>query len=129
MRTARIACLVFGVAAAIGAGQAYAQNTAPNTCFRSRDMVEWKAADAHTMYVSTSSGKYYKVTFNQPCTALTAIGARLITKFHGPDSVCGPNDWDLRVAASGSGSMSCMVSSQTLLSPGEVAAIPSRARP
>jgi hypothetical protein len=109
--------------------QASAQDVSSGACFYARDMGEWKSPDAHTMYVSVNPDRTYEVTFNQPCNALSFLNARLITKFSGPDSVCGPLDWNLRVADRAGNRQSCMVSSMRLMSPAEVAAIPAKYRP
>jgi hypothetical protein len=115
--------------AALPVVQASAQDVASGACFYGRDMEEWKSPDPHTMFVSVNPDRTYKITFNQPCSPLSYVGARLITKFHGPDSVCGPMDWDLQVADRDGDRQSCMVSSMTLMTPAEVAAIPSKYRP
>ena len=129
MRAATFALLSVGFVAAVSAGPVSAQDVSSGACFYGRNMEEWKSPDAHTMYVSVSPDRTYKVTFNQPCTALSYVDARLITKFSGPDSVCGPLDWNLRVADRAGNRQSCMVSSMALMSPAEVAAIPSKYRP
>jgi hypothetical protein len=129
MRAATFALLGVGMMAALCGGQAYAQDVASGACFYGRDMEEWKSPDPHTMYVSVNPGRTYRVTFNQPCSPLSYVDARIITKFHGPDSVCGPMDWDLHVSDREGNRQACMVSSMSLMTPAEVAAIPSKYRP
>jgi hypothetical protein len=127
MRVATFA--LAGLMLAVCASQASAQDVASGACFRARDMGEWKSPNPHMMYVSVNPDRTYEVTFNQPCTPLSYVDARLITKFDGPDSVCGPLDWDLRVADRHGNRESCMVTSMRLMSPAEVAAIPAKYRP
>jgi hypothetical protein len=120
---------LLGLTAAISSGPVFAQDVASGACFYGRNMEEWKSPDPHIMYVSVDPDRTYKITFNQPCSGLSFVGARLITKFHGPDSVCGPIDWDLQVADRQGNRQACIVNSMTLMSPAEVAAIPSKYRP
>jgi hypothetical protein len=129
MRTATLALLSVGIAAAVFAGPVSAQDVASGACFRGRDMEEWKSPDPHTMYVSVNPDRTYKLTFNQPCTPLSYVDARITTKFHGPDSVCGPLDWDLRVGDRNGNHQACIVRSMSLMAPAEVAAIPGKYRP
>ena len=129
MRAATIAFLSLGVLAASLAGQASAQGVTPGDCFYGRDMEEWRSPDPHTMYVSVNNDRYYRVDFRQPCSGLSYVGARLITKFNGPDSVCGPLDWDLQVADRQGSRQACIVNSMTRMTPAEVAAIPPKFRP
>ncbi|HEY1837647.1 MAG TPA: DUF6491 family protein [Rhizomicrobium sp.] len=129
MRTTILALLSGAILAAVCTGHASGQDVSSGACFRSRDMGEWKSPDPHTMYVSVNPDRTYKVTFNQPCAALSYMDARLITKFHGPDSVCGPADWDLQVADREGDREACIVNAMRLMSPAEVAAIPSKDRP
>jgi hypothetical protein len=66
------------------------------------------------------------------CPELTYPDAHLITVWRGSNEVCGPLDWDLKVAdGSGPGSFAvpCIVKGQTRLSPAEVAAIPKKFKP
>jgi hypothetical protein len=127
MRAATFA--LAGLMLAVCAGQASAQDVASGACFYGRDMGEWKSPNPHVMYVSVSPSRTYEVTFNQPCSALSFNDARLITKFSGPDSVCGPLDWDLHVADRAGNRQYCMVTAMRLMSPSEVSAIPSKYRP
>jgi hypothetical protein len=127
MRAATFALV--GLTLALCAGQASAQDISSGACFRASNMGEWKSPNPRVMYVAVDLDRTYEVTFNQPCNALSFNDARLITKFSGPDSVCGPLDWNLRVADRAGNRQSCMVSSMRLMSPSEVAAIPSKYRP
>jgi hypothetical protein len=129
MRVATLAFLSVGVMAATCAGQVSAQDVASNACFRGRDMGEWKSPEPHTMYVSVNPDRTYKLTFNQPCTPLSYADARITTKFSGPDSVCSPIDWDLRVGDRHGNRQACIVSTMSLMAPAEVAAIPGKYRP
>lgn len=129
MRAATLALLSVGMMAATCVGSASARDVASGACFYGRDMEEWKSPDPHTMYVSVNPDRTYKLTFNQPCTPLSYTDAHITTKFHGPDSVCGPIDWDLRVGDRHGNRQACIVSSMTLMSPAEVAAIPGKYRP
>jgi hypothetical protein len=129
MRTTLLGVLGAAVLATACASQVSAQDVSSGACFYGRDMEEWKSPDAHTMYVSVNPGRTYRVTFNQPCTPLSYTAAHITTKFSGPDSVCGPLDWDLHVSDRHGNRQACIVSSMSLMTPAEVAAVPSKYRP
>jgi hypothetical protein len=75
--------------------------------------------------------KYYRLDLAGTCPALRQPDAHLITHTRGPDTVCAAIDWDLKVSEGASFRFSepCIVKTMTLLTPGEVAAIPKEFKP
>jgi hypothetical protein len=105
---------------------------AENQCFPISEFENWRAPDAKTMYLRVSVNEYYRIDMAGECPELTYPDAHLITVWRGSNEVCGPLDWDLKVAdGSGPGSFAvpCIVKGQTRLSPAEVAAIPKKFKP
>lgn len=100
------------------------------TCFFSRQIENWKAADAKTVYIRITPRRYFRLDLAAPCHAVTRPGAFLITKLRGSTSICTALDWDLHVAQSWRDiPQACIVKKMTELSPAEAAAIPAKATP
>ncbi len=105
---------------------------AENQCFPITEFQNWRAPDNKTMYLRVSVNEYFRIDMSGECPELTYPDAHLITVWRGSSEVCGPLDWDLKVAdGSGPGSFSvpCIVKSQTRLTPAEAAAIPKKFKP
>jgi len=103
-----------------------------NQCFPISQFEDWRAPDNKTMYLRVNLNEYYRIDMAGECPELTFPDAHLITVWRGSNEVCGPLDWDLKVAdGSGPGSFSvgCIVKAQTRLTPTEVAAIPKKFKP
>ena len=100
-------------------------------CFFSRDFQTWRSPDANTILIRVGVSRLYRLDLSAPCPTLQFPNAHLINTFHGSDSVCGPLDWDIRVAQypGGGATEQCVVKSMTQLTPQQVAAIPPRMRP
>ncbi len=99
-------------------------------CFFSNELDNWKAPDPKTVYVRVSMNRYFRLDLSGSCHALMEPGAFLITKIHGPDTICGPLDWDLHVAASWRDiPEACIVKQMTELTPAEAAALPKKMKP
>jgi hypothetical protein len=84
------------------------------------------------MYLRVNVNEYFRIDMSGECPELTYPDAHLITVWRGSSEVCGPLDWDLKVAdGSGPGSFAvpCIVKGQTRLSPAEAAAIPKKFKP
>ncbi len=116
------------------AGLATATSAAPsgstNQCFFSSQFESWRAPDAKTIYIRVNLHNYYRLDLANRCSGLLSPDAHLITKLHGPDTICSPLDWDLKVAQ-GYPSIPepCIVKAMTKLSPAEVQAIPKKFKP
>lgn len=127
--------LIPAVAAAflIGSGAANAQPSydgSKESCFYVRDFTDWRPADTRTMYIRTNTHRFFRVTMAHECPELTWPQAHLVMNVRGPDSICRPIDWDLKVSTNPNGvSMPCIVKSMTELSPAEVDAIPPKFKP
>ena len=105
-------------------------------CFSMRDFENWKAPDAQTIYIRVGLSRYYRLDLSAPCQTLKSVSSHLITKTRGSDQVCSGIDWDLAVSDStgpiGSHTgfkQTCIVKTQTPLSPAEVSAIPKEFKP
>jgi hypothetical protein len=120
---------LLGALALTGSTVAVAQpQSHPNQCFYSNDWGNWKAPDAHTMYIQVSGKRVFRLDFASSCQMMTYPSAHLITVFRGGNSICSPLDIDLKVSDGGIPE-SCLVSKMTQLSPAEAAAIPQKDRP
>ena len=110
-----------------------AQPDQPNrgqACFFSRDFEQWRAPDPATIIIRVGVNRFYRLDLSAPCPALQFPDAHLVNIFHGSDSICGPLDWDIRVAQYPAGiTQACIVKSMTRLTPEQVATIPPRFRP
>jgi hypothetical protein len=105
---------------------------AENQCFPISEFENWRAPDDKTMYLRVNLNEYYRIDMSGECPELTYPDAHLITVWRGSSEVCGPLDWDLKVAdgiGPGSFAVPCIVKAQTRLSPAEVAAIPKKFKP
>ena len=101
-----------------------------NQCFLNRDYQGFKDIDANSFYIRVGVRDIYRIETQGACPMLTEPDARLITIEHGSDEICGPLDWQLRVAETPPGpSVGCIVKSQTRLGPEEAAAVPPSQRP
>lgn len=99
-------------------------------CFFSRNFEQWRAPDPNTIIIRVSVNRFYRLDLSAPCPTLQFPQARLITVFHGSDAICGPLDWDIRVAQYPAGiTEACIVKSMTQLTAEQVAAIPPQFRP
>ncbi len=125
--------LLFAVLMASVAVPAFAQpaSSPQNQCFRIEEFESWRAPDARTIYIRVLQDKFYRLDLAGTCPALKLPDAHLITHTRGPDSVCGPIDWDLKVSEGSSFQFSepCIVKTMTRLTPAEVAAIPKGFKP
>ncbi len=121
------------VLASPAAGWAQAAKDHPrNQCFYITQFEQWRDLDDKTIYIRVNLNDYYRLDMAQSCPELTYPNPHLITHTMGPDTVCGPLDWDLRVAPdSGPGSFGvpCIVKAMTKLTPAEAAAIPKKFKP
>jgi hypothetical protein len=135
-------CASFALAASLGLATTAAAQGAPgpkpkpaaaeNQCFPISEFENWRAPDAKTMYLRVAVNEYYRIDMSGECPELTYPDAHLITVWRGSSEVCGPLDWDLKVAdgvGPGSFAVPCIVKGQTRLSPAEVAAIPKKFKP
>jgi hypothetical protein len=102
----------------------------PNQCFFESQWENWKAPDDHTIYLGVTGHKVYRLDLAGSCPELTWPDARLISHDRsGEGSICGPLDFDLKVAEQGGPGMACIVKSMTLMTPDEAAALPRNVRP
>ena len=123
-----VASLVTLTAPAIAQPAAKGETT--GHCFFSNQFENWKAADAKTIYIRVGLHRYFRLDLSGPCPSLMWPGAFLITKIHGPDSICSAIDWDLHVATSWRDiPEACIVKQMTELTPAEAAALPKKIKP
>lgn len=99
-------------------------------CFFSREFEQWRAPDPSTIIIRVGINRFYRLDLSAPCPTLQYPQARLITVFRGSDAICGPLDWDIRVAQYGNGiTDQCVVKSMTQLTQEQIASIPPQFRP
>lgn len=110
-----------------------AQPGPPNrgqACFFSRNFEQWRSPDPSTIIIRVGINRFYLLDLSAPCPTLQFPNAILVNVFRGSDSICGPLDWDIRVAQPPAGiTEACIVKSMTQLTPEQVASIPPRFRP
>lgn len=125
------------LATSLLAGSAMAQPAADTTkskinqCFYSNQFEGFHAINDHAFYMRVNINDIYRIDLAGSCPELTYPDIRLDTVVRGSSLICGPLDWDLRIAQNGPGGFStpCIVSGQTRLSKEEAAAIPRKLRP
>ena len=109
--------------------QAQARPAPLDQCFLSREYEAFRPIDDHSFYLRANLHDIYRIELEGACPTLTEPDARLITVEHGQPRICGPLDWELRVASPPDPPIACIVKSQTRLTPEQAAAIPARQRP
>jgi hypothetical protein len=100
-------------------------------CFYSNQFQGFRAINDRSFYMRAGANDIYRIDLSSSCPALQYPDARLITVVRGSNLICGPLDWDLKVAQGGPGEIAepCIVSAQTHLTKEEGAAIPKKLRP
>jgi len=102
----------------------------PAACFFAPEFQNWKAPDAKTIYIRVNVNQYYRLDLANACPALLGPDSHLVTKFHGPDTVCSALDWDLQVSQGFHDiAEPCIVKTMTALTPADAAAMPRKFRP
>jgi hypothetical protein len=101
------------------------------SCFFVNQFESWKAPDPNTIIIKVTSHRYFRLGLSGSCPRLMMIDTHLVMNVRGPDTICSPLDWDLRVNDSGPGAIStpCIVKSMTEMTPDEVSALPPKFRP
>ena len=117
-----------------GAGPAFHQpgRHEQNQCFLITQFEQWRDVDDKTIYIRVNINDYYRLDMSTSCPYLTYPDPHLITKTVGPDTVCSPIDWDLRVApGTGPGDFAqpCIVKAMTKLTKAEADALPAKYKP
>lgn len=103
----------------------------PGQCFRSTDVKNWIAPDAHTLYLRVLANRYYRVDLAKDCNPLRWHGAFLQTNVMGGNNmVCSPLDYSIRASDwPGDPLQTCFVSKITPLTHEESAALLKNAKP
>ena len=120
------------LASALLATAAKAAERTPPQCFFQDRYQGFKAADDRTFYILVDLHDYYRIGTAGACPLLTRPDARLLTQSHGgSQTICGPRDWELKVAELGEErfAQGCVVQSQTPLTPAQAAALPPNLKP
>ena len=131
------AVTIAGILGAIllpGTSPAITQESPPaasrNTCFYVAQFRSWKAPDAKTIYIRVELHRIFRLDLAGECSLLLRPDSHLIMNVRGPDTICRPLDWDLKVAESFPGIPEpCIVKTMTELTPAQAAAIPPHFRP
>lgn len=106
------------------------QTRGGQACFFSREFEQWRAPDPSTIIIRVGINRLYRLDLSAPCPTLQFPQARLVTVSRGSDAICGPLDWDIRVAQYGNGvTEQCVVKSMTQLTQEQIASIPPQFRP
>jgi hypothetical protein len=123
------AAAVLGLAGAAHAADAPAKKPAP-ACFFSSNWDGWHAPDNKTIYFRVNVRDIYKVELESASSLLTWPDVHLVSRIHGPDTICQPIDLDLTVVDSdGHVRDPLFVKAITKLTPEQVAAIPKKDLP
>jgi hypothetical protein len=104
-------------------------------CFRTRDVDNHQVGDDHTLYIRLANRDVYRLEMAGACLAAASSSDPLVIREPpGLSYACRPIDLDISIARGGFGMgrmtpIPCIVRSMARLTPAEVAALPSRARP
>ena len=132
-RSALIGIALLGMtASAASATQADAPAKAvkpARQCFYLSDWRGWTAPDRNTLYMKVRGRDVYRVDLAYGSNSLTWPGTHLVSVVRGPDSVCGPNDLDLRVGDGFGMPIPIRAKTITKLTPDEIKALPKKYQP
>ena len=118
------------LAIASAAAQPAAAPDRSGQCFTSNQFENWRAADARTIIIRVRGNHYYRLDLGGQCPGLMTPNPHLVTNFRGSNMICSGLDWDLKESAGLNGPVEpCVVRTMTELSPGEVSALPPKAKP
>ena len=118
------------VSTASAQGDAPAKAAKPaRQCFYLSDWRGWSAPDKDTLYMKVNNRDVYRVDLSFGTNQLTWPGTHLVSVVRGPDSICGPNDLDLRVGDGFGMPIPIRAKAITKLTPEQIAALPKKDRP
>lgn len=118
------------VSAASAQGDAPAKTAKPaRQCFYLSDWRGWSAPNKDTLYLKVRNREVYRVDLAYGSNQLTWPGTHLVSVVRGPDSVCGPNDLDLRVGDGFGMPIPIRAKAITKMTPEQIAALPKKDRP
>lgn len=119
------------VALGLSAGAAQAADPAKpkpqRSCFWTRDVNSWSAADDHTVYIKVGVKDVYRLDLMGSCPDID-WSWKMGLESHGSSSICSALDATI-IAQSPIGPQRCPVRQVTKLTPQEVAALPPKHRP
>lgn len=98
-------------------------------CFYLSDWRGWSAPNKDTLYLKVRGRDVYRVDLAYGSNQLTWPGTHLVSVVRGPDSVCGPNDLDLRVGDGFGMPIPIRAKAITKMTPEQIAALPKKDRP
>lgn len=121
--------LILTAAASLSAGAAQAADTAKphRSCFWTRDVSSWSAADDRTVYIKVGVKDVYRLDLMGPCPDID-WSWKMGLESHGSSSICSALDATI-IARSPIGPQRCPVREVTKLTPQEIAALPPKHRP
>ncbi len=108
------------------AGPAYAAGG--GRCLYVNQITGAKADGMRTVYARVGRSAVWRIDLSADCAPLADGGGKIVLQPRGSGSICGPQDFDLSVVATG-GSQRCFVGGMTKLTPEEASALPARAQP
>lgn len=98
-------------------------------CFFVTQWNGWKSPNPDTLYLGVNLHDVYEVKLSTPSDQLSWPDMHLVSITRGPDSVCSPEDLDLKIADINGFATPLIAKSIRKLSPEEVAAIPKKYLP
>ncbi len=123
--------LTLSAALALCAGAAHAADAAKpkpqRSCFWSRDVSSWSAADERTVYIRVGVKDIYRLDLLGTCPDID-WNWKMGLSSHGSSSICSPLDADI-VSRGPLGPQRCPVKTITKLTPEQAAALPPKQRP
>ncbi|HEX5380111.1 MAG TPA: DUF6491 family protein [Phenylobacterium sp.] len=99
----------------------------PRSCFLTRNVNSWSAADDKTVYVRVGVKDIYRLDLLGPCPDIDWNWS-IALESHGSSWICSPLDATI-IAKSPIGPQRCPVRQVTRLTPQEIAALPPRHKP
>jgi hypothetical protein len=120
--------LTLGVAAPLSATAA--DKPAKDECFWTRNITSFAAPDDHTVYVKVGMRDVYRLDLMISCPDVDWNQRVGLQSSHGAGgSICGPLDAEIVSHAAGIGAQRCPVKAMHKLTPDEIAALPTKAKP
>jgi len=125
--------LVLAAGLMLAGAAAQAEEAAPPVrhCFSVTDWNGWRASETEkdVLYFKVRLHDVYKVTLTDPEPFLRAPDVHLVNKTWGPDTVCNPNDLQLKLADWHGVATPLIVKDLRKLTPEEIAALPPGDKP
>ena len=123
-----IPALALGAVLVAFAGPPAVAAAAP-ACFRLSQIQSTRPDGDKVVYAKTNGGEVYRLDMKFQCAALRNDNGLVLEPFGGTDVICHALDLDVSARNLSGPPTPCALDSITKLTPAEIAAIPSRAKP